>query len=160
MNDLWLLIGGVVLVCGSVAAYFRRPSPSRTRRHGLLAKPMLSAAQREVFTQLVTALPEQRVFPSVALVSFIGPQKLPVGPAMQARLQRIGRCVADVLICDATWRPVAIVAFATKRRFGMTRVDEHDGMLKRLGIDVHVVDPSVQLEVQALIGKLKGTGDA
>ncbi|KKI36142.1 hypothetical protein VI03_25580 [Burkholderia vietnamiensis] len=121
---------------------------------------MLSAAQREVFTQLVTALPEQRVFPSVALVSFIGPQKLPVGPAMQARLQRIGRCVADVLICDATWRPVAIVAFATKRRFGMARVDEHDGMLKRLGIDVHVVDPSVQLEVQALIGKLKGTGDA
>ncbi|WP_321967027.1 DUF2726 domain-containing protein [Burkholderia cepacia] len=160
MTGGWLLTASVVMIGAAAAVYFERLPFTFRSRSQFLAKPMLSAAQRDVFTQLVAALPGQHVFPGVALASFIAPRKVSAGRAIRARLERIGRSVADVVICDAAWRPVAVVAFATKRRLGRRRQSEHDGMLKDLGIDVHVIDPSVQLEVQALIGKLRGTGDA
>jgi Protein of unknown function (DUF2726) len=106
------------------------------QQHGTATRVM-NSVERQAYQLLTTALPGRIVLAQVPLARFI---RMPEGEQRQGWLQRVGALNADLLLCDARSRVLAVVdvrptqpSERSQRRHARLALE-----LKACGIPVHV----------------------
>lgn len=147
MNDLVVLglfILIVVLALAYLSALPRRTVPQ------VIAKPLLTAREREALLELERTFPQFRVYPQVAMGALVQVKKGLSRSAGATVRNRFDRKIVDFVLEDRNTGEVFALVELDDRTHDAAKVRRRDALALAAGYRTFRLPPGKKIEVQAL----------